>query len=246
VLILAVACLYKKPPQVFVEESGSLPKDPGVVGLVEPVFLDAEAEDAFAEGVYVGNILMSGGFVVDEDAAAGMQTQSKEYAFNSEQAYREVVEGFVSDALGTRLTDEGIAWRSVELAAPLPERRAFRGSHDEDGQDNVNLPRFTLAPASLSPASVEGVEVLLVPYVVRYYSHNGGWFVGQHLGCEAGARMRLFWVAYDNASGAPLAWRDVDVRYFEEHLFTPSSAQLEDALIEVEALVAKDLDKHLW
>ena len=241
-----MSCLYKAPPRVFVEDHGELSRSPGVVALVDPIFLDGASGDAFAEGVFVGSITMSGGFVVDEDDEHGMQTRSKDFVLSSEDSYRSLAAGFVDSSLGAALDDQGVSWRSVELEAPLPERRAYRGTHPEDGKDNVNLPRFTLSPTALEPGSVEGVDVVIVPYVVRYYSHNGGWFIGQHLGCEAGARMRLFWVAYDNTSGVALAWRDIDVRYFEEHLFSPSSAQLEDALIEVEALVKKDLDRHLF
>ena len=245
-LILALGCLYRKPPATFVDQSGALPKKPGVVGVAEPVFLAEGSDDAFADGVYVGSITMSGGFIVEGDDEHGMQTRSKEYAFSSAESYRVLAAEFVSRELAEALTDDGVVWRSVDVDAPLPERHGYRGTHPEDRKDNVNLPRFTLSPTPLAPASADDVEIVLVPYVVRYYSHNGGWFYGQELGCEAGARLRVFWVAYDNASGAPLAHRDIDVRHFEEHLFSPSSAQLEDALIEVEGLVSKDLDKHLF
>ncbi len=128
---------------------------------------------------------------------------------------------------------------------PEPVRRRVRGTHPADGTDNVNLPRFSLEPSALVPGSVEGVDQVLVPLVVRYYSHNGGWFLGQEYGCGMGARLRVMWTLYDNASGAPLAWGEVDARELDNRVASPSSAQLEDALLEVEAAVAKELKKQI-
>jgi hypothetical protein len=59
-----------------------------------------------------------------------------------------------------------------------------RGTDPADGTDNINLPRFDLEPAPVTDLSLlpAGVDWVVAPTVVLYYSHNGGWFIGQRYG----------------------------------------------------------------
>lgn len=240
-LMLVLAC--GKSPQVFTAAGADAPEF-GSVGLVAPVFLADTSESAFDDGVFVGNIVMAGGYVVSERGDYGMQTHSKDITLSSQEPYRQMASESLAEMLESGLSASSVAWKPIELEAPELERRKVRGTHPEDGKDNVNLPRFTLSPGALDP--VEGVDQVLVPYVVRYYSHNSGWFYGQEKGCGSGARLRVMWVLYDARSGAVQAWRDIDVRTLDPYIFSPSSAQVEDALIEVEGLVRHDLERHLF
>lgn len=241
-LMLLLAC--GKSPDVFVAAAAQAPKELGTVGLAAPMFLQDTSETPFDDGVYVGNIVLSGGYVVTERGDYGMQTHSKEITLSGEDTYRTLSHDTVSQMFETSLTESGTTWLAVEVVGGTPERRKLRGSHAEDGTDNVNLPRFTLSPSAIEP--VEGVDHVLVPYVVRYYSHNAGWFYGQEKGCGAGARLRVLWVLHDADSGGVAAWRDIDVRHIDPYLFSPSSAEIEDGLIEVETLLRRDLDRHLF
>lgn len=247
-LTLLLGCwVYKKVPDIEVVAGGqNLKKVEGVVGLAPTVFLADlnELEDDFRAGAYVGNVVMSGGYVLENTGDAGIQTVSKDYELNSVESYRSTITDWTDVTMSALLDDRGVTWKRVETDVPAPIRRPARGSHVSDGTDNVNLPRFTLEPSSIEPVS--GVDFVLVPMVVQYYSHNSGWFVGQEHGCGAGARLRMLWTAYDAASGAPMEWRDVDQRSIEPYVFQANSAQLEDLLIEVEEGLAKDLKKELF
>ena len=241
-LILLLSC--GRNPQVFAAAGAEPPKELGVVGLAEPVFVADWSESPFDDGVYVGNVVMAGGYVTSERGDYGMQRHSKEITLTAQSTYREQAAEVVATMFETGLTEAEVTWRDVDVTAVEPERRKVRGTHPQDGSDNVNLPRFQLMPQAMEPT--EGVDTVLVPYVVRYYSHNAGWFYGQQYGCGSGARMRILWVLYDGESGAAEAWRDVDVRAIEPYVFSPSSAEIEDVLIEAEALVRRDLDKRLF
>ena len=246
-LTLLLGCwVYKKAPDAQIAEGGQdLKTVEGVVGLAPTAFLSDlnGVDDDFRDGSYVGNVVMSGGYVLENNGDAGIQTVSKNYELNSIETYRETVADWVDVTFAKTLDTRKTIWRRVDARPETPIRRPVRGSHPLDGTDNINIPRFTLEPSAIAP--MDDVDVVIVPLVVHYYTHNGGWFIGQEKGCGAGARFRLLWTVYDAASGAPLAWRDVDQRSVEEYLFQANSAQLEDLLIEVEDGVRKDLHRQL-
>lgn len=247
-IVLLLGCwVYNKVPDLEAASGGQEAKRfRGSVAVAPVQFmsdLNGDGDD-FRDGVYVGNIVMTGGYVVENTGDAGLQTIAKAYEFNSIDAYRSTVSDWADSTVAGVLDDRGLSWQRIDVSVPAPISRPARGSHPGDGTDNINIPRFTLEPTPLD-GMVSGVDVVVVPTVVFYYSHNSGWFVGQEHGCGAGARLRMLWTVYDAASGAPLEWRDVDRRTIEPYVFQANSSQLEDMLIEVEQAVAADLAKEL-
>jgi hypothetical protein len=246
--LLTLGCFMRQPPDVLITEGPEGPKDPGVVGVLPVAMLSdlegtQETWEVFRSGTYVGNLVHSGGYIQEDEGAAGLQTRSKEYAFNSQGEYREAIATLVYQDITTTLTELDVSWRPLDAEPPVPTRSAVRGTHELDGTDNVNLPRFALFPGTLEPMADQGVDHVLAPVVVLYYSHNAGWFFGQHTGSHAGARMRVFWALHDAVTGSPVAWRDVEARFVFEEVFQPSSAQTEDALIVVERYQREELEQ---
>ena len=227
------------------------------VALAEPILLrdivDTGDQDPFRAGVYVGNLVFSGGFVTEQHEV-GLQNVSKNVALEAEDTYREqvadLVDGMYVDALDRR---RKLQWQRVTLGPGdlVPHQmRPVRGTHEEDGHDNVCLPRFDLEPSPLPSEALsavpDGVDVLIVPFVVIYYTHNGGWFLGQTYGNSAGARIRVFGVNYDPESGTPLGYMDATTRFLHEEVFQPNSSQLEDFAIFAEKAMEKQVRRHLF
>jgi hypothetical protein len=125
-----------------------------------------------------------------------------------------------------------------------PALRDLRGSYDGVGRDNQPLPRFALEPGGLADPP-EGTDVIVVPWVVRWYSHNGGWFLGQTYGTSAGARVRVFLVTHDASTGDALAWSDIDASYLSPTEFSPNTATTEDLLLLAEAALGAKLKKQV-
>lgn len=227
------------------------------VGLLPAVLLSelpgalAEGEEPFYAGIFVGNLVHSGGYFLEDTQGEGSPARSLNYAFNAQEEYGKTAKDFVDDLMGDELTRRDVAWTRLPPAPPgslpAPTRRAVRGSHPLDGTDNVNTPRFELEPVALagSGALGEGVTSYLVPIIALYYSHNGGWFIGQRMGCGGGARIRLLLVSYDAASGRATSWRDIEARTIENLINNPNGAQLQDFLIATEAKLSDTLRRGL-
>ncbi len=139
------------------------------------------------------------------------------------------------------MTDAGAL--PVDQLVP-PARTEARGSEEGDGHDNQHLPRFELTPLPQPALPPVPADALLVPWIVHYYSHNGGWFQGQTWGTGAGARIRVLWSLHD-ADGAVLGHGDHQAWYTDEDLFSPNSVQVEDHLMEVEDALCRDLRRHI-
>ncbi|MED5373568.1 MAG: hypothetical protein VX899_21300 [Myxococcota bacterium] len=233
-LLLSIACIYKTPPDTLVDQGNALPKELGTV-LVAPVqVMASHSESPFVDGVFVGNLVHSGGYVQEEVGDYGIQTHSKLIETGAQAPYTELALDFTQQAIGAALDARGATWTPLpELVVEMPETKRVRGSHPLDGTDNVNLPRFELTPPPMPAVSAQG-DHLLVPFVVSYYSHNAGWFYGQHMGCQAGARGRVYWVLYDLGQQRPVAWADLQSRFLYTNTFQANSAETEDALIAVE------------
>jgi hypothetical protein len=226
------------------------------VALAEAVLLqdlmDLEGSDPFRSGVYVGNLVFSGGFITEQHDV-GLQNVSKNVAYEAEELYRAQVVALVGDMMGDALdTHRQVTWQPTTLPlALLPPQtfRPVRGTHEEDGSDNVCLPRFDLEPTPL-PAEVlgslpPGIDAVIIPLVVLYYTHNGGWFLGQTYGNSAGARIRVMTVTYDAKSGAPMGHMDVTTRFLHEEVFQPNSGQLEDFAMFSERALEKRIRRLL-
>lgn len=240
--ILLGGCIYKELPDTTVAMDRALPQELGTVLMVPPQVMATQYADPFMDGVYVGNVVHSGGYVQEAVGDYGQQTHSVEFDFSAQETYAEIAVSFAQTALQQGLSANGA---SIELAlqqGAWPVKTPLRGTHPADGTDNVNLPRFTLMPPEIPAWS--GGDHMLLSWVVSYYSHNAGWFYGQHMGSKAGARGRVFWALY-TPDGKPVAWADLDSRYLYSKIFQPNSAQTEDALIQVEKQLTEALEQSL-
>ncbi|MEZ4319090.1 MAG: hypothetical protein R3F61_16365 [Myxococcota bacterium] len=194
-----------------------------------PLFLaDHDEGDPFRRNTVVGNLTFTGGFVT-ENTGAGLFNVSKEVSLASEDLYRTQVSDWLADTLGPPTV-------VLDPPPPPPVRRDERGTRRHDGHDNVSLPRMELRPQ----AGGTFTEPTLVPWVVTYVTHNGGWFFGQEYGTGGGARIRVLLVAYD-ANGQVLGYRDVDASRISERVFSPTGPQMQDFLITLEEKVARKI-----
>lgn len=206
--------------------------------------------DVFYANLFVGKIWHGGGY--DMLPEVGNQVRSLGLTFSHQRSYAEQALAWVDQTLAgllaTPTSPAQTLSASVEAALQPPRRTSLRGSQGLDGQDNQNLPGFTLEPQPLDPALLPAdipAERLLVPLIVHYYAHNGGWFVGQAQGCPAGARFRLLWVLHEVATGAVITWGDISARYVEPYFYSPNDTQLQDYLLQVEARVQEALTASL-
>lgn len=212
----------------------------------------AAPHDPCTDGLYVGHVHHSGGYVI-EAVATGEQVRSKETRLTAQDEYGAQIRGWVDATVIDVLAGHGHSTVLVPALdatrLPAPRRSPIRGSVKEDGQDNVNLPRFRLTPQPVPAAGFEpvpaGIDAVLVSWVVLYYSHNAGWFIGQHYGCDAGARFRLLWALYDRHTGQPLTWRDASARTIAPRIFEPSTAHVDDFLMRVERQMQSRLKRDL-
>jgi hypothetical protein len=212
-------------------EIASMPiRTDAALAVTEPYFLvDFDEGDPFRRNTAVGNITFSGGFIT-ENTGEGLFNVSKDIDLSSTEKYREQVRDWLSLGLGPPMI-------TLDSPPPPPKRKERRGTTSHDGHDNVSLPRVDLLPV---PAS--GFErPVLVPWVVTYLSHNGGWFFGQEWGTGGGARIRVMLVAYDT-DGSVLGYRDIDGSRISERIFSPTGPQMQDLLIALERRVGRKLD----
>jgi hypothetical protein len=201
--------------------------------------------EPFYEGEYVGDIWFSGGFARLDELSS--QVRSVNLELRSQDRYAEQASAWLDGVLAGVLDERGIAWTPLTAALDVsrPLRTEQRGSGPLDGSDNQSLPRFDLRPLPLAtpPTLPPGTTAVLVPMIVHYYSHNGGWFVGQALGNPAGARIRVLWSLHGEDGGV-LTWGEVGTRYLEPYFYSPNQAQLQDYLIVVEEELARQLHRR--
>jgi hypothetical protein len=81
--------------------------------------------------------------------------------------------------------------------------------------------------------------------VVQYYSHNGGWFIGQPNGCPAGGRARVLWALHDAHDGRVLSWGEVGVQTRTPYYYSPNAAELQDYLMTVERELMLRIERQL-
>lgn len=210
-------------------------------GQAPPTVLDPVKDAAFLRNDLIGNVRFGGGFV--RTGAVALETRAR------------IIEPQPSDALRA----QGIAWLTEATTAALHARgvettdgsaptglaltwRPTRGEDPEDGHDNVNLPRTDLVPVAVDPALMSGTW--LVPYLRSYYTHNGGWFLGQRWGCMAGARVDVELVLYED--GKPVWWMEAAGRSLDERTAQATTAELDQHLLNAEKQVEEALVKGLF
>ncbi|MEY3213265.1 MAG: hypothetical protein RIT28_3746 [Pseudomonadota bacterium] len=248
--LLTGACAAKK--DLFERDLPDAPQAKGKTIGLWPSTLLFEQEgavpdgmDAFSAGLFVGNVVHSGGYVyagvdgaegVPDDA--GLPVRSKEFTLNAEAEFEPLARAWLDAELFAALSAVTTPQRLPAPNAPLPTpvRRVRRGTDPNDGTDNINLPRFDLEPVPVSDLSLmpTGVDWVVAPTVVLYYSHNGGWFIGQKMGSGSGARIRVFWTIYDTKTGGVVSYGDLEARSLSPYVLTPNKGQLEDLLIQSE------------
>lgn len=228
--------------------AGAVPPVSGIESMVgddgqaPPTVLDPVKDAAFLRNDLIGNVRFGGGFV--RTGAVALETRAR------------IIEPQPSDALRT----QGTAWLTEATTAALLARgvdttavtsaptglaltwRPTRGEDPEDGHDNVNLPRTDLVPLALDPALMPGAW--LVPYLRSYYTHNGGWFLGQRWGCMAGARVDVELVLY--VDGRPVWWMEAAGRSLDERTAQATTAELDQHLLNAERQVEDALVKGLF
>jgi hypothetical protein len=212
--------------------------------LPTPTVLDPTSprDAAFLRDEYSGNIRFGGGFIRTGDVALEVRARLIELGLEEE-----------TTALGLRWLSEAVprvlaldhvpVGAPAPALAPVPERRRFRGMHPEDGHDNVNLPRVDLVPtpvdlAALAPdsrATLAAAHWVVVPYLRAYFTHNGGWFLGQTFGCTGGARVEALVVLYDMTTGRPAWWMNVTGRHIQSQVGQPTRAEMDQYLLWSEA-----------
>ena len=212
---------------------------------------DLSSWDAFEKNLFVGDIWLGGGYEFHPNHAN--QARSVEVNLENEQETRQVLSQWLTQTIDTILAEHQLVVipsdASLTEAFRPPIWSPLRGSGELDGHDNQNLPRFQLQPQPLQVDALPELDGatahLLVPLVAHYYSHSGGWFIGQNDGCEAGARIRILWLLYDKKTGQLATWGDVSERHIQERMYSPSRAQREDYLMMVEAKVSEQLTKQI-
>ncbi len=255
VLCAALCSLSCGPKNLRYLLGPPLPEAAPPLVLAAPVVLHQQLHmdswGAFHEGYYVGNIWFSGGYELQPEE--DNQVRSVNVEFSAEPEYLELASAATQSSFSELLTEHGVTWQAlaepVDRAFTPPRRTPVRGTGRFDGEDNQNLPRYDLQPLALEAASLPdlpaGTRAVLVPLVVQYYTHNGGWFVGQQLGCPAGARARVLWSLHDAQTGSVLTWGEVGVQHLQEYYYSPNQAELQDYQQLVEAALREHLDQQL-
>ncbi len=212
--------------------------------LPAPSVLDVNdpQDAAFLRNEFFGNVRFGGGFVRTGDVA--LEVRGRLIELGLDGSYAENGTSWLRDALPRVLDRHDVPIGApAPTVAPIPERRRFRGLHPEDGHDNVNLPRTDLVPTPLDvgAASDGGARWIVVPYLRSYYTHNGGWFLGQTFGCTAGARVEALVVLYDAVSGRPVWSMPLVGRHIQAQKGQATTAEMDQYLLWAEASAEEQL-----
>jgi hypothetical protein len=228
------------PPLPELPPPGEIEAGIDLAHLPDPTVLDRDKDAAFLRNTYIGNILFGGGFIRTGHEA--LEVRARLIEFSLQEPYREQGRYWLQQSVEQLLIERRMEYSMLEsFEVPEIEYIPVRGLHPEDGRDNVNLPRTTLVPKSLKePVSAP----TLVPYLKSYYTHSGGWFLGQQYGCMGGARVEVLVVLYQEKS--PVWWMEATGRFMEGDGM-PSRAALDQYLLwaedQVEAILKRDLPK---
>ena len=225
--------------------------------LPEPTTFTEELHGDFLRNELVGSVRLGGGIV--HTGGTTRQARARTVVVDAPEALRAQARAWLDAATATLLAEAGLRtspWPAATLPCArngTPEaslgfsRLPTRGLHPDDGSDDINAPRTALAalPLGRCAPEVTAPDVLVVPVVRTYLTHNGGWFVGQAWGVPGGARVEAHLVFYDGASGGVLREASALGRVLLEGRSQPSSAELDAALLKAETRVAEGLSRAL-
>lgn len=209
-----------------------------------PTALDPVRDAPFLRNEFIGNIRFGGGLIRTGDIALDVRARLIE--FNHQGDYLAQARTWLDTTVQEALTTRGLDRPAQPIGGLVPASRELqRGMHPEDGRDNINAPRGLLVPASLPAAAVPpGARWLLVPFLRHYYTHNGGWFIGQRYGCSGGARVEVVLALYDTTTGQPAWW----IHAVGQQLgrAQPSTTELDQYLLWAEDEVELALRRSLF
>ncbi len=225
--------------------------------LPEPTLLTEELHGDFLRNELVGTVKLGGGIV--HTGGMTRQARARTIVVDAPEALKAQARAWLDGATANVLTNAGLPTMAWPATTPpcatngSPEgtlafsRQPTRGLHPDDGSDDINAPRtaLTALPLGRCTQEVTPPDVLVVPVVRTYLTHNGGWFVGQAWGVPGGARVEAHLVFYDGRSGAVLRDDSALGRVLLEGRSQPSSAELDAALLQAEMRVVKGLSRAL-
>ena len=212
--------------------------------LPSPTVLDPVADADFLRNEFAGNIRFGGGFV--RTGGVALEVRARLVELGEQDRYDAQGRAWLDAAVDALLDAVKVEARDAAApeAPPPIDRLATRGLHPEDGTDNLNLPRTTLAPRDAGRAlDAAGAGYLLVPYLRSYYTHNGGWFLGHESGCMAGARVEALLVLYDAATGKVVWSLDALGKHVQDRQGQASRAELDQYLLWAEDQVERQLER---
>ncbi|PKL37762.1 MAG: hypothetical protein CVV44_15600 [Spirochaetae bacterium HGW-Spirochaetae-1] len=220
------------------------------------IFSPENDEDIFNRNLYVGAITFSGGIVTNEKM--GMTRQSEKRTFEKQQEFRDTVRKFYLNTLKEIVQDKKVRAQFIESPSQLglEEKNIIdlsvekdRRRYEEDGQDNINLPRsiFSIGPLSTSVTDavkkISRADTIVIPVIEYYYGHDGGWFNDQEWGCGAGARMSFHLYAFNVETGNVIfTFRNVEKNIIKFH-YQMSHLEMSKELYKLEIEMAKKLRK---
>jgi hypothetical protein len=228
------------PPLPPVPPPGEIEDGLVIEDLPPPTVLDPVADAAFLRNDFLGNVRFGGGYVRTGDVA--LEVRARLVEFNQQDVYATQGARWLADTVAGALDARDVDARPLAAVPVLaPERVPYRGVHPEDGHDNVNLPRSGLRPQPTEPLA--GAAWVLVPYLRAYYTHNGGWFLGQQYGCLGGARVDVMLALYEAETGRPVWWMEATGKHIQPMNGQPTRAELDQYLLwaedQVEQAVAR-------
>jgi hypothetical protein len=247
VLVAQVVGMWELPAPDVAPAQGPSPVEQSLdeAHLPTPTVLDPVADGGFLRNEYAGNVRMGGGMVLT--GAVVLEARARLVEFGLQAELQEQGRRWLHDAVDQALDDRGLPHTSVVVAPTTPARVPSRGMHDDDGTDNLNLPRLELqAPVMPTLEGDHSERWLLVPYLRSYYTHNAGWFLGQRNGCMGGARVDTYLVLFDRQSGAVVWTMEAMGRHIEPHKGQPGRAELDQYLLWAEGKVEAALKDGLF
>ena len=200
-------------------------------GSADPQLVDKW--ERFERNDHVGHLHATGGFEDLHRAAEGTLRRPEEYSLGRTEEFREVVATRVSKALkaGPRAANvisiPSLDDYRVVAGEGNPLRTA--GMERRRGRDNTSNPRlrFTV-PEKITPPPEPSVEVIVVPFVAYFYTHNRFWFANQQWGSPVGGRARLILGIYDGREGGQRGVADLDLSMLIDGHYHPTGDDIRE------------------